>query len=307
MADIIIIGAGIAGLTSAIYALRANLKVLVIDKNYYGGQMVLTSEIENYPGIPRINGVDLAMSIYNQAVELGAEVLFEEIEDISLEGKIKFVTLSGKKYEAKAVILANGADRRKLGCPGEEKFSGRGVSYCATCDGALYKNKTVSIVGGGNTALEDALFLSNNCEKVYLIHRRDTFRGDRILIKSILARKNIEILYNSQILEIFGDRAVTSIKVLEGDTPLELELSAVFVAIGLEPKNTLFPGVPLDEYGYILAGEDCLTGVEGVYVAGDTRQKPLRQLVTAASDGAVAAFQAGIYINSLEDAPSIPQ
>lgn len=300
MVDILIIGAGIAGLTAAIYARRANLSVLVVDKNFYGGQMVLTSEIENYPGFPKINGVDLAGNIYNQAAELGAETVFDEIESISLENKIKTVKIGKKTYEAKAVILANGAERRKLGCPGEEKFSGRGVSYCATCDGALYKGKTVAIVGGGNTALEDALFLANNCEKVYLIHRRDAFRGDRILVKSILSRPNIEILYNSRVQEITGDKAVTAVHVLEGDAHRELTVSAVFVAIGLEPKNTMFTGIPLDEYGYVKAGEDCYTGIEGVYVAGDTRAKPLRQLVTAASDGAVAAFQAGNYINSLE-------
>lgn len=301
MQDILIIGAGIAGMTAAIYARRANLSVLVLDKSFYGGQLIYTPEIENYPGIPKVSGVDLAMNIYNQATALGAEMLFEEIESVSLDGKVKSITTASGTHEAKAIILANGADRRKLGCPGEEKFSGRGVSYCAICDGALYKNKVVSIVGGGNTALEDALFLSNNCEKVYLIHRRDSFRGDKILVKSVLARENIEIIYNSHVEEIFGETGVTSIRVRTGEDSRTLDVSAVFVAIGLEPKNTMFPGIALDEFGYVRAGEDCLTNLEGVYVAGDTRTKPVRQLVTAAADGAVAASEAGKYINSLEE------
>lgn len=298
MVDIIIIGAGIAGLTSSIYALRSNLSVIVFDKNYYGGQIVLTNIIENYPGIPIISGAEFAMSVYNQAVALGADIKFEGITAIALDGDVKSVITSTGKYDAKAIIIATGAQRRKLGCEGEERFAMRGVSYCAICDGALYKGKDVAIVGGGNTALEDALFLSNICSKVYLIHRRSSFRGDKILVDSVLTRNNIEILYNSTIEEICGENAVSSIKIANGLNIREVSVKAIFVAIGLEPENQLFSDLPLDKYGYIIAGEDCATEIEGVYAAGDTRTKILRQLVTAASDGAIAAFQAGNYINS---------
>lgn len=300
MVDIIIIGAGVAGLTAAIYARRANLSVIVFDKNFYGGQIIITSEIENYPGIPKISGVDFAMNVYNQAVDLGADIRFEEISSISLDEEIKKVTAGSGQFEAKTIIIANGAERRKLGCVGENRLTSRGVSSCATCDGALYRNKDVAIVGGGNTALEDALFLANNCSKVYLIHRRDTFRGEKGLVQSVLARENVEVVYNSIVQEILGEQAVSSIKVenVQNNLVREIPVKAVFVAIGLEPKNDIFSKLSLDKHGYIIAGEDCITKIEGVFVAGDTRTKPFRQLVTAAADGATAAFQAGNYINS---------
>ena len=300
MVDIIIIGAGVAGLTSAIYALRANLSVIVFDKNYYGGQVTLTSDIQNYPGIAKISGVDFAISVYNQAVALGADIRFEEVNEISLDGEIKTVKSQSGEYQTKTIIIANGAERRKLNCEGEMRLSSKGVSYCATCDGALYKGKDVAIVGGGNTALEDALFLSNNCNKVYLIHRRDSFRGEKILAESVLGRENIEVIYDSAVEEICGEETVSSIKVksLKKNSVREIDVKAIFIAIGLEPKNHMFKSIPLDKHGYIIAGEDCITEIDGVYVAGDTRTKVLRQIVTAASDGAIAAFQAGNYINS---------
>lgn len=304
MTDIIIIGAGPAGLTSAIYALRSGLSAIVLDKAFYGGQVANTVEVENYPAIDKISGIDLSEKIYNQALELGAEIIFEEVEKVDFNNDIKTVTTSdGNIFESRAVIIANGAKRRKLGCEGEEKFTGAGVSYCANCDGAFFKNKDVVIVGGGNTALEDALFLSNNCNKVYIIHRRDEFRGEKILINSLMSRKNIEIIFNAVVEKIDGEKNVTSIKIknLVDESVKNLNTSAVFVAVGLEPDNNLFSNIiDIDKQGYIIANESCSTSIKGIYVAGDSRTKLFRQIITAAADGAVAAFQAVNYINLLK-------
>lgn len=300
MVDIIVIGAGPAGLTSAIYAMRAGLSVTVFEKSIYGGQVASTSEVENYPAVQKISGVEFSNNIYNQAIAQGVDIQFDEVEEINLEGKIKVVKTSSGEHKAKAVILANGVERRKLGCEGEEKFTGRGVSYCATCDGAFFKDKEVAIVGGGNTALEDALFLANNCTKVYLIHRRDSFRGEEVLEKSVKARKNIEILYNHGVEKIEGEKTVSKIEVknLKTEEKRTIDVSGIFIAIGLKPNNKMFENVlDLDEGGYIISDESCTTSVEGVYVAGDSRTKFLRQIITAASDGAIAAVQAANYIN----------
>lgn len=300
MVDIIVIGAGPAGLTSAIYAMRAGLSVTVFEKSIYGGQVASTSEVENYPAVQKISGVEFSNNIYNQAIAQGVDIKFDEVEEINLEGKIKVVKTSSGEHKAKAIILANGVERRKLGCEGEEKFTGRGVSYCATCDGAFFKDKEVAIVGGGNTALEDALFLANNCTKVYLIHRRDSFRGEEVLEKSVKARKNIEILYNHGVEKIEGEKTVSKIEVknLKTEEKRTIDVSGIFIAIGLKPNNKMFENVlDLDEGGYIVSDESCTTSVEGVYVAGDSRTKFLRQIITAASDGAIAAVQAANYIN----------
>ncbi|MDI0264888.1 thioredoxin-disulfide reductase [Clostridioides difficile] len=300
MVDIIVIGAGPAGLTSAIYAMRAGLSVTVFEKSIYGGQVASTSEVENYPAVQKISGVEFSNNIYNQAIAQGVDIQFDEVEEINLEGKIKVVKTSSGEHKAKAVILANGVERRKLGCEGEENFTGRGVSYCATCDGAFFKDKEVAIVGGGNTALEDALFLANNCTKVYLIHRRDSFRGEEVLEKSVKARKNIEILYNHGVEKIEGEKTVSNIEVknLKTEEKRTIDVSGIFIAIGLKPNNKMFENVlDLDEGGYIISDESCTTSVEGVYVAGDSRTKFLRQIITAASDGAIAAVQAANYIN----------
>ncbi|NJI80292.1 thioredoxin-disulfide reductase [Clostridioides difficile] len=300
MVDIIVIGAGPAGLTSAIYAMRAGLSVTVFEKSIYGGQVASTSEVENYPAVQKISGVEFSNNIYNQAIAQGVDIQFDEVEEINLEGKIKVVKTSSGEHKAKAVILANGVERRKLGCEGEEKFTGRGVSYCATCDGAFFKDKEVAIVGGGNTALEDALFLANNCTKVYLIHRRGSFRGEEVLEKSVKARKNIEILYNHGVEKIEGEKTVSNIEVknLKTEEKRTIDVSGIFIAIGLKPNNKMFENVlDLDEGGYIISDESCTTSVEGVYVAGDSRTKFLRQIITAASDGAIAAVQAANYIN----------
>lgn len=299
MIDLVIVGGGFAGLTAAIYAKRAGLSVIVFEKGIYGGQVSITNEIENYPGEKKVTGVELATNIYNQALDLGAEIKFEDVIDVDFSSDLKIIKTNLSKYESKAVIIANGVTRRKLNCPGEEEFNGKGVSYCATCDGAFFKNETVSIVGGGNTALEDAVFLSNICSKVYLIHRRDEFRGDKILVDTIKDKKNIEILYNTIVEKIVGDKTVESLllKNISKNESYQLNTNAVFIAIGLKPENEVFKKfISLDDYGYIISDENCSTNVKGVFAAGDTRTKSLRQIITAASDGAAAAFKASEYI-----------
>ena len=301
MKDVLIIGAGPAGLTAAIYALRSGLDVLVFEQLVYGGQVANTPEVENYPAVKKITGFDFAMNLYEQAAELGAEICMEQVTQVQLTGEVKTVFTTGGAYEGRTVIIANGAKRRKLGCDGEERLQGKGVSYCATCDGAFFKGKDVAIVGGGNTALEDALFLSNNCRKVYLVHRRDTFRGSKILSDAVKARENIEILYDSVPQAILGEQKVEAVRIRnkKEDSLRDYPVSAVFVAVGLEPENQMFASaLDLDEAGYFIADETCATKIPGVYVAGDSRKKLLRQIVTAAADGAVAAFQAANYLNA---------
>lgn len=298
--DVLIIGAGPAGLTAAIYALRAGFQAVVFDKNLYGGQVATTSEVENYPAIEKISGPDFSINLYNQAMAQSAEIRFEEVTGVELRGDAKHVFTAQDEYQGKTVIIANGAQRRKLKCEGEERLTGRGVSYCATCDGAFFKQKEVAVVGGGNTALEDALFLSNLCSRVHLIHRRDEFRGERMLAESVKKQGNIHIHYHSEVAEILGEQTVTQVRIKDTQTQAmdTLPVSAVFVAIGLEPDNRLFAELlPLDPGGYLIAGEDCQTTLPGVYVAGDSRTKQLRQIITAAADGAVAGVQAGNFIN----------
>lgn len=296
MFDILIIGAGPAGLTAAIYAQRAGLSCKVFDKAAYGGQTVQTSEIENYPGIEQINGVDFAMTLYNQATAFGAEVVMEEITAVDLDSDIKTITTSSGVHQGQSIIIAGGGYHRKLGVPGEEELSGKGVSYCATCDAAFHRGKDVVIVGGGNTALEDAAYLSNICNKVYLIHRRDEFRGDAIAQKIVEARDNIEILYSSQVKAVEGENKVEKCIVNTPNGERTLDITGFFVAVGIVPDTSLYSGkLPLTQSGHIDSGEDCKTPIPGVYVAGDIREKPLYQIVTAASDGAVAASAASSY------------
>jgi len=302
MYDICIIGAGIAGLTAVIYARRAGLGAVLIEKNIFGGQMVESAEIGNYPGIPSTTGPELASAAYEQATALGAEVIFDTVTAIEKTDGIWTLTGQAARYEAKAVIVANGATHRKLGCEGEQKFAQRGVSYCATCDGSFYRGKRVAVVGGGNTALEDALFLANLCERVYLIHRRDQFRGDKVLSDAVQERENIELVLDSQVSRIIGEQRVSGAEVINksGESRI-IELSGVFVAVGVQPDTELVSSiVKLDEGGYIIADENGETGVEGLYAAGDCRSKRLRQIVTAAADGANAAFSASNYINQMK-------
>lgn len=299
MYDVIVIGAGPAGLTSAIYLSRARKNVLVLEASTYGGQIINTLDIENYPATPHINGYDFATNIYNQAKELGAEIKFEKVINIE-DGNIKKVITKDNTYDAKSIIIATGCGIRKLGLENEDKYLGKGISYCATCDGAFFKEKKVAVVGGGNTALEDALYLSDIVSKVYLIHRRDSFRGEDKSVSKIKKRKNIEIIYNSNVIKLNGDNALNSIDVIDKDNNVnKIEVNALFVAIGRIPENANFARIiDVDDSGYIKAYEDCKTNVEGIFVAGDARVKTLRQLVTATSDGAIAATNAIKYINS---------
>lgn len=300
--DVLIIGGGIAGLTAALYAQRAGLSSVVFEKNVCGGQIVQSAEVENYPGLPSVDGPTLATAVWEQACGHGAEVIFDEAAAISLDGQDKSITTSsGDTYHGKAIIWAGGVKRRLLGCEGEDRFTGKGVSYCATCDGAFFKGKTVAVVGGGNTALEDALVLAKLCEKVYLIHRRDTFRGEAVLAEAVKKQSNIELVLNAQVKKISGEGKVSSIDVSFTDGgSRSIEVSGVFVAIGLIPDTKLLEGIiELDDAGYIPAGEEGVTSIPGFFVAGDCRTKKLRQLITAASDGANAAQSALEYLRSI--------
>lgn len=301
--DIIIIGSGTAGLTAAIYGARAGKKVLVLEAKVYGGQIIESAEVENYPGIKSVSGYEFAENLYSQAVGLGAEVVFEQVTGISADGQIKRVKTDEGEYTGAAVIIASGLKKRKLGLENEERLTGRGVSYCATCDGAFYKDKVTAVNGGGNTAVSEALYLSDICSRVYLIHRRDTFRAEQGLVEKLKSRANIEILLNSQITSLEGDEKLESVTVLDNVSKEQkrLDIDGLFVCVGQIPQNEYLKDViELDDYGYISAGEDCVTNVEGIFAAGDCRTKNIRQLVTAASDGAVAAMKACEIINENE-------
>lgn len=303
MTDLFIIGAGPAGLTAAIYARRAGLSVTVAESAMYGGQILTTPEVENYPSIKKIAGWELAENLYEQATALGTELIFEEVSGIEDLGATKLVTTSAGVYETRTVIIANGAKRRKLEVPGEDRLMGMGVSYCATCDGAFFTGKVATVVGGGSTALEDALYLANLCSRVHLIHRREGFRGQQTLLDAVMAHEKIEIHTNRVPLEVVGETAVSALRIKDTQSDAEetIETDAVFVAIGLSPDNGVFSSlIRLDDYGYIDAGEDCRTNVPGIFVAGDTRRKALRQIVTAASDGAIAATEAAAYLQTLK-------
>ena len=298
--DIIIIGAGPAGLTSAIYAKRANKNVLVLEAKNYGGQIINTLDIENYPANEHISGFDFATNLYNQVKNLGAEIKYEKVVDINNLGKEKEVITTKNTYKTKTIIIATGSENRKLGLPNEDEFASKGISYCATCDGAFYKEKTVAVVGGGNTALEDALYLADLASKVYLIHRRDEFRGEESTINLLKEKDNIEFLYNSNVTKLNTKDRLESIEVTSNDGETRtIDVDALFIAIGRIPENQNFAKlINLDEAGYIISNEYCHTNVEGIFVAGDNRVKELRQLVTATSDGAIAAVEAIKYINS---------
>lgn len=301
MWDIIIVGGGTAGLTAAVYGSRAGRKVLLLESSLYGGQIVTAHEIENYPAIPHISGADFATALYEQAKAMGTTFALEPVTAVSTEGEQRVVTTPGNRYTAHTVILATGAKNRPLGLEREAELVGRGVSYCATCDGAFFKGKDVAVVGGGNTALDDALFLSRR-SRVTLIHRRDAFRGEPQKAQQVREAENITILYDSAVTALHGEDALSSITVqnLKDGSSRELAVSGLFVAIGQMPDNEAFRGVvDLDEKGYILADETCHTRTPGVFAAGDCRQKRVRQLSTAAGDGTVAALEACEFIDAL--------
>ncbi len=299
MYDIIIIGAGTAGLTAGIYAARAGRTVLVLEGNMYGGQIVNTTEIENYPAIRHISGYEFATNLYEQATELGVKVEYRQVTGIRTCRTYKEVQTKEEQYQARAVIIATGAKNRMLGLPDEQRLIGAGVSYCATCDGAFFRGKKVAVVGGGNTALDDALFLSNDCETVYLIHRRETFRGEAGKRKVLEARRNVVFILNSRVVELHGMNRLEAITVEDGQKIRQkIDVAGLFVAIGQEPENQAFADlVQLDNGGYIRAGEDCVTNAPGIFTAGDCRTKKIKQLTTAVADGAVAALAACEYID----------
>ena len=303
---LIIIGSGPAGYTAAIYAARANLNPLLITGMEQGGQLMTTSEIENWPAdVNGAQGPDLMQRFMDHAERFGTRIEFDVITAAHLKEKpIRLEADSGKTFTCDALIIATGASAKYLGLESETRYKGRGVSACATCDGFFYRKKPVAVVGGGNTALEDALYLAKICGSVTLVHRRESFRGERRLAKAVQGHPNIRILYNATVTEIRGDETVNAVLIRDGKTGTVTPVgaSAIFIAIGYEPENRMFsPPVRLDKAGYILAGEDCRTGVQGVFAAGDCRTKPLRQIVTATADGAVAAFQAGAYLSAEEE------
>lgn len=303
--DLAILGAGPAGISAAIYAARARLKVLWLDKQFIpGGQIVNAGEVDNYPGLPGLSGADLGETMGEHAKKLGLAPLresFLSIENVQTgdHGRENIIRTKKHEYRAKSVILACGASHRKLGIPGEEELSGMGVSYCATCDGAFFKDKIVAVVGGGNTAVGDALILSRICKKVYVIHRRGELRGEKILQENLFACENVEMVWDSVVSEILGSECVTGIRVKNGKTGEEslLETEGIFVSVGIQPNTEkLHDIVALDQAGYIIAGEDGITNVPGIFAAGDIRTKSLRQVVTAVSDGANAVNSVQQYL-----------
>ncbi len=300
MYDIIIIGAGPAGLTAAIYALRAAKKVLILEAKGYGGQIINTLDIENYPGEEHISGFDFATKLMNQVKNLGVEIQYEKALTIKKQNDFFEVETTKQSYQGKTVILATGTNTKKLGLPREEELLGKGISYCATCDGAFYKNKIVAVVGGGNTALEDAYYLSDLAEKVYLIHRRDEFRGDRKTLDRLKGKNNVEIIYQSIVTKLNGSSKLEGIELMNQDNnTISLDVDGLFIAIGRNPENDIVKDiVTLDENNYIVADENGKTNQDGIFAAGDNRQKELRQLVTATADGAIAAVEAIKYINN---------
>lgn len=300
MYDLIIIGSGPAGLGAAVYGKRAGLNLLVIEKNpMSGGQVLTTYEVDNYLGLPGINGFDMGVKFREHAEKMDAVFLEAEVLSIEDKEQKKLVHTTEGDFEAKSLILAMGAHHAHLGVPGEEELAGMGVSYCATCDGAFFRNKAVAVVGGGDVAVEDAVFLARSCEKVYLIHRRDELRAAQVLQDSLKALSNVEILYSHTVSAILGEDMVEKLIIKNEKTGEEKELvvQGVFVAVGIHPDTEICKAlVACDEGGYVLAGEDTATSIPGIYAAGDIRKKPLRQIITAVADGANAASAAGSFL-----------
>ncbi len=297
--DILIIGGGPAGLTAATYACRAGKSALIIEKAAFGGQITWSPKVENFPSVISISGAELGDRLMEQAMEQGAEVELEEVVSAELDGEIKRVTCeSGAVFEGRSVIIATGAKPRMLGIENEEKLVGNGVCYCAVCDGAFYKNRVVAVNGGGNSALQDALLLSEKCAKVYLIHRRAQFRGEAKLVEALKNRANVEFVTESVITALLGETELTGIRLAKNGSEREIALDGLFVAIGHAPDNGIFKDyIDLDDAGYAKSCEDCLTKTAGVFTAGDCRRKSVRQLTTAAADGSVAALAACSYLD----------
>ena len=302
--DLVIIGSGPAGMAAAIYAKRAMLDCLLLEKEYMpGGQVIQTYEVDNYPGIPKTNGMELSSKFAEHARELGIETQVAEVTDIMPDGDVKEIILkNGEKIQTKTIILATGAVHRTLGVPGEKELAGMGVSYCATCDGAFFRNKITAVVGGGDVALEDAVFLSRMCEKVYLNHRRDEFRGAKIVQNQVKNNDKIEILWNSVVTKIDGDSKVESIQIENVDSHVDktLDVDGIFIAVGTKPVSDLLKGrLDMDDQGYIKAGEDGVTNLPGIFAGGDGRTKNLRQVVTAVADGANCVQSVERYLQKM--------
>ncbi len=291
MLDFIIIGGGTAGLSAAVYACRANKTTLVLEREAFGGQIVDAPSVENYPGIPKISGAQFASDLFEQAESAGAQFKCETAVKLERRGETVEVTTDAGVYEAKAVIIAAGCEHRRLGVPGEDRLIGSGVSYCALCDGAFFKNKTVAVVGGGNAAIGDALYLSGLAKLVYIIHRRAEFRAEPASVERCRTLNNIRFVTDARVTELVGKDELESIVLDVGGKPQRVDADGLFVAIGQQPDNTAF-GVKLDDGGYAVTDENCRTNVKGVYAVGDCRKKTVRQLTTAAADGAIAVSTA---------------
>lgn len=300
MYDLIVVGAGPAGLTAAIYARRADKSVLVLDKGMFGGQMTFSPKIENYPGYNQISGNDLAEKMVSQAIEMGAELDMAEVTKIEKEGNIFCVYSGDDIYMAKTVILATGARHRLLGIDREEDFIGDGISFCAVCDGAFYAGKTVAVIGGGNSALQEAIMLSDGCEKVYVVQNLDFLTGEEKLAEILRKRTNVEIIYGTTVEAIHGNDVFGGIviKNTASGEKTRLDLDGMFIAIGQVPENEAYKNlVALSDRGYVISDENCLTDTEGLFVAGDCRTKNIRQISTACGDGAIAALAACRYLD----------
>ncbi|MBS6193950.1 MAG: thioredoxin-disulfide reductase [Clostridiales bacterium] len=301
--DVIVIGSGPAGITAAIYGERAGLSTLVVEGSFVqGGQILNTYEVDNYPGLPGISGMELAEKMKEHMTAQGTEIVRGKVNGITLEEGVKVVHTKKADFRGKTVILAAGAVHRKLQVPGEEELSGMGVSYCATCDGAFFKDKTVAVVGGGDVAVEDAIFLARGCKKVYLIHRRDELRAAKSLQEALGRMPQVEMCWNQVVTEIGGENQVQWIQVEEVNTKesRKMEVDGVFIAVGITPDTEFVKDlVELDAYGYIAAGEDGKTNVPGIFAAGDIRTKPLRQIITAAADGANCVASAEEYLRTI--------
>lgn len=302
MYDIIVVGGGPAGLTAALYALRAGKSVLIIEKSTFGGQITWSPKVENYPAIPSVSGTELGDRLMAQAEAQGAEFELDEVISAELDGDVKRVkTDFGGEFEAKALIIAVGAKPRMLGLEREEELVGNGVCFCAVCDGAFYKNRPVAVSGGGNSALQDAVLLSDTCSKVYLIHRRATFRGEAKLVETLRSKDNVEFVLESSVTALHGENELSGITVTNKDgASRDISVDGLFVAVGHAPDNGVFAQLmELDEAGYAASDESCLTKTRGVFVAGDCRRKAVRQLTTAAADGSAAALAACSYIDNM--------
>ncbi len=299
MYDIIVVGGGPAGLTAALYALRAEKTVLVLERLGIGGQIALSSRVENFPGVKSISGFEFAENLAGQVTDLGGKIKYEDVIEIK-DGTVKTVVTDSAEYEAKAVIVATGLKNRTLGVSGEEEMIGSGVSFCAVCDGAFYRGKTVAVIGGGNTAVEDAEYMSGIAEKVYIIHRRDKFRAEERLVKRLEKGRNVEFVLSATVEKFCGEGKISGLDLVstKDGTKRHIDVDGAFVAVGQIPQNDILKGlIDLSDEGYVASGEDCLTNVKGIFVAGDCRKKTIRQLTTAVGDGSVAALAACSFVD----------